>query len=72
MSKVSKEDYEHLDLYVQKVLQRAGIADDRMAEATEALMHPITALVDDGPGSQEFIPYMKMRLRQWIGPDAGR
>ncbi|ESY03252.1 hypothetical protein X753_24170 [Mesorhizobium sp. LNJC399B00] len=72
MASIPDEDYKLLDLYVHKVLTRAGVTDDKKSEAVEDLMHPLTALIDSGADSQEFIPYIKLKLREWVGPNAGR
>lgn len=72
MPKMSDDDYKILNAYMRKVLVRAGVEGDALVEATEDIMHPLTALVDTGEDSQEFIPYMRMKLGQWVGPNAGR
>lgn len=68
--KISDDDYKMLDLYVRTVLRRSGVSEHSMTDAVEELMHPLTALIDGGQDSQEFIPYMKMMLAKWKGKNA--
>ncbi len=63
MPEMSKASYNVLDTYVRAVLKRAGLKGDAFDDALADLMHPLTAW--DNGNEQEFIPYMKLMLKEW-------
>lgn len=64
MPKIPHDDYKMVELYVRTVLERFGVPGESLGEAVDELMHPLTAVIDDGVSSSEFIPYMRAALAE--------
>lgn len=63
-NKLSDRDYNVLERYVEAVLRRHRDGTTNANQAREAMMHPLTAFIDE-KGPQEFIPYMESHLAEW-------
>jgi hypothetical protein len=66
--RLSEQSYDVLDRYTKAALHRLARGETDVDGAHGNLMHPLTAW--DRGNKQEFVPYMKLQLREWGLPNA--
>jgi hypothetical protein len=72
MPKLTDDDYNTLESFLAKAIQRAASGQVSVAEAVGDIMHPLTAWDDAGQltALTETIPWMRLMLKEWDNPNA--
>ena len=67
MSNITNTDYETIELFIEKVLQRCTSGQSTVANGVFDLMHPLDAWNEAGQLTSltETIPWMEIMLKEW-------